>query len=304
MASLVFMVRPKSFGFDPETAQDNAFQQREDGSLSRSDIQTAALTEFDGFVNVLIKANIDVFVLDDVEIPAKPNAVFPNNWISFHPDGLVILYPMKTASRRIERRTDFFDDIRLRGANIDRVVDLAYLENSGKYLEGTGSLVFDYENSAAYAAVSERTSTGALAAFSEVLTEYYLHAFEAVDRSGVPIYHTNVMMCIARSYAIICLESIRDSISRESVLESLKASGREIIEIFYDQLENFAGNMLEVLDKDTKESKLVMSSAALRSLTADQVNAIRRHSEILSISIPTIEKYGGGSVRCMLCKVI
>jgi hypothetical protein len=303
MASLILMVRPAAFGFDPDTAADNAFQ-KPDATLSASEIHTAALQEFDTVVEILRSENIDMFIVEDTVAPIKPDAIFPNNWVSFHENGLVILYPMKTASRRLERRTDFFDSLSLRGVKCDRIVDLSYFESQGKFLEGTGSLIFDYDNKAVFASLSQRTNLAVLAELGTVLPDYFLHSFESFDKNSVAIYHTNVMMCIAREYAVVCLEAISDLNQRQSIRDALSSNSREIIDISLHQVDCFAGNMFEVLDKNDHSSKLVLSSTAHASLTSDQISSLSKFSKLIVLSIPTIERIGGGSVRCMMCKIV
>ncbi|CAM9147467.1 unnamed protein product [Ectocarpus fasciculatus] len=298
------MVRPKCFGFDPETATDNPMQQQ-DESQSAADIQRAALQEFDGMVATLRAEGIVCIVVEDTEDPPKPNAVFPNNWISFHGKDKAILYPMRTPSRRVERRSDIFQTIAAEtGATFEPNDSLVANEISGKFLEGTGSIIFDYEGECAYACLSERTNPGVVCDLGTILDDVYFHVFEAFDSNGRPIYHTNVMMCIASKYAVVCLSAIRDKSSREMIVTSLESVGREIVEITLDQVDQFAGNMLEVLSSEDNSSKLVMSATAFAALTEAQKAKLSSHSKLVAVPVPTIEKYGGGSVRCMMCSVL
>jgi hypothetical protein len=304
MATVILMVRPRCFGFDPETATDNPFQQTGDGSASPAEIQAAALGEFDGVVATLRAEGIVVVAVEDSDDPPKPNAIFPNNWVSFHKPRKAIFYPMRTPSRRVERRPDILSVLAEEaGLQFGAVSDLVASENSGKYLEGTGSVVFDYDAQCAYACLSERTNAGVLADLGSILGDIYFHAFEAFDRHNRPIYHTNVMMCIAAKYAVICSSAIRDLESRAVILESLKAGGRVIIDISFDQMDSYCGNMLEVISRADQASKLVMSATAFEALTTEQKDQISAFSKIVPVPVATIEKYGGGSVRCMMCSV-
>lgn len=332
-ARLLFMVRPHSFAFDPETAVDNHMQVKPEESdpgdaaadpvPSRPyEVRMKAMEEFDAFVAQLQKEGVAVEVLEDSIVPPKPNAVFPNNWITFHPElDLAILYPMKTESRRVERRNDIFDLLRdNRGVTFSRRVDLSFHEGQGRFLEGTGSLIFDYPNRCAYACLSERTHSEVIVELQNLLPGYRFITFRAYDGRGGPIYHTNVMMCIATEYAVICLEAIEDETEREAVRSELAASGRVIVEITREQVEAFAGNMFEVRATETpggsstgsssstttgrlQKSILVMSSSAWRCLREDQISVLESRSHFVVGDIPTIERYGGGSVRCMLCRV-
>lgn len=304
MATIILMVRPKCFGFDPETATDNPMQQQSDGSETAAQIQEKALAEFDGVVGTLRTEGIIVVVVEDTTDPPKPNAVFPNNWISFHSKKRAIFYPMRTRSRRVERRADILEIISKEiGLQFGSVNTLIAKEEGGQYLEGTGSIVFDYDCDCAYACLSERTHPGVLAELGSILDDFYFHVFEAVDKNGRPIYHTNVMMCIASKYAVICLSAIQDATSREMIVDSLQASDREIIDISLDQVDSFCGNMLEVVSRADKSSKLVMSSTAFAALTSEQKEKLSSFSKLVPVDVPTIEKYGGGSVRCMMCSV-
>ena len=304
MATVILMIRPKCFGFDPETATDNPMQQAGDGKESAEEIQAAALREFDGAVDILREEGIVVIVVEDTADPPKPNAIFPNNWISFHEKRVAILYPMRTPSRRIERRLDVLEELsKVVQLDFGAVNTLVEHENEGKFLEGTGSIVMDYDASCAYACLSERTNPSVLVDLGSILDDVYIHVFEAYDKDGRPIYHTNVMMCVAARYAVVCLSAIRDTNSREMIVDSLQSTGREIIDISFDQVDSFCGNMLEVCSRTDKSSRLIMSTTAFGALTDEQKTKLSSFSKLLSVPVPTIEKYGGGSIRCMLCSV-
>lgn len=292
------MVRPKHFGFDHATAASNAFQ-NEEGASSTEKISAQAIVEFDVAVAKLKAKGITVHVIDDTQEPVKPNAVFPNNWVSFHGDK-TLLYPMLAENRRWERRTEIFDQLREVNVSIGEVIDLSEFEREGKFLESTGSMVLDYDNELAYACLSDRTDMEVIKKFCDV-TGFDAFTFGAFDSNGMAIYHTNVIMCIASGYSVICAESIPVD-ERHTVLEALEKTGHEVILLSLDQMYAFAGNMLEVLD-DEGNSTLVMSKTAFQSLSEDQIDSISKYSEILWVEIPTIEKYGGGSVRCMMCRV-
>ncbi len=298
-AAKIMMVRPAHFGYDPSTAETNSFQQTE-GAEQQYAIQRQAVEEFNGAVATLRAAGIDVVVIDDTDEPKKPNAVFPNNWVSFH-DGRVILYPMLAENRRWERRMDLLDELAETGVPMKEVIDISQYEAEDKFLESTGSVVIDYENDLAYACLSSRTHKDVLNKLCE-LNGYEPVLFESFNKEGVPVYHTNVVMCIASKYAVICAESIRED-QRFDVLQTLKTTGHEVVEITMDQMYGFAGNMLEV-ENQQGESVLVMSQTAYDSLTEAQIQCLSAHSKIQTVQIPTIEKFGGGSVRCMMCRVL
>jgi hypothetical protein len=298
-AKTIMMMRPKNFGYDPASAETNAFQVRE-GHENKNEIQDAAIREFDNAVAILKAAGVNVIVIEDSGTPKKPNAVFPNNWVSFHRNSTVVLYPMLAENRRNERRDDIFDELVDQGVNIDRYIDLTHYESEGKFLESTGSVIFDYPRDIAYACISARTSSVVMNKFSEIM-DFEPVIFEAYDRDGLEIYHTNVMMCLADEYVVICAESIPEE-QRWEVLDALEKTGHELIEITYDQMYAFAGNMMEVENADG-QSLLVMSEAALKSLDLDQKERLSQYSRLVSVPIPTIEKYGGGSIRCMMCRI-
>ncbi len=298
-AKTIMMMRPKHFGYDPASAETNAFQVME-GYENTNAIQHAALEEFDNAVRTLKEAGVNVLVVEDSDSPVKPNAVFPNNWVSFHRNSKVVLYPMMAENRRDERRPEIFDQLKEQGVNIDEFIDLTHYEDENKFLESTGSVIFDYPREIAYACVSARTNPDVLHKFSEIMG-FEPVIFEALDKDGMEIYHTNVMMCLADEYVVICSESIPED-QRKNVLDALEKTGHEVVSITYDQMYAFAGNMLEV-ENDTGQSVLIMSDAAMHSLDLDQKERLSQYSRLLSVPIPTIEKYGGGSIRCMMCRV-
>jgi hypothetical protein len=296
----VFLVRPCHFGSNPETAGSNAFQQ--DVSDLAGETQARALAEFNGLVQALRSVGVVAIVFDDTDAPVKPDAVFPNNWVSFHGDGRVYLYPMEATSRRAERRAEIVAALsENHGFHVREIIDLSAAEDDGLFLEGTGSMVLDRVNRVIYAAMSSRTHMSVLADFAQQ-ADYEITAFDAIDSGGRPIYHTNVMMAIGTGFAIICADAIADDLKRKTVLARLAAGGREIIEISIRQMENFAGNLLE-LTNESGASVIVLSRTANAALTADQRNSLARFGQVLPVAIETIEKVGGGSVRCMLAEV-
>ena len=296
------MVRPASFGFNPETAENNFYQKNDDRSLA--EIQALARKEFDGFVALLRDQQVDVLVIEDSVVPTKTDAVFPNNWFSTHPDGKVILYPMFSPNRRLERRKDIIEQLMHRGFRVSEILDLSFFEESGQFLEGTGSMVIDHQAKVIYACYSVRTHRIPLHYVAKIL-KYRVIGFDAVQEiDGIfsSIYHTNVMMHVGTDLALVCLESIRNASERQKVQDSLTLSGKKVIPITAKQKVNFAGNMLEV-SNDGGEKFTVMSQAALDSLNVGQVQSIERYTTIISPSIPTIEKLGGGSARCMMAEI-
>lgn len=297
-AAKIMMVRPAHFGYDPLTAKTNSFQQTE-GADQKHNIQQAAIDEFNSAVNTLRTRGVEVVVIDDTDEPKKPNAVFPNNWVSFH-NGRVILYPMLAENRRWERRIDLLDQLVDEGVPVNEVIDISKYEEDNKFLESTGSVVIDYEHDLAYACLSSRTDRDVLDKLCEI-NGYEPVLFESFNKEGLAVYHTNVVMCLASKYAVICAESIKPD-QRFDVIRTLEETGHEVVEITMDQMYAFAGNMLEVLDSEGK-SILVMSQTAYDSLSEHQIQSLSIYSAIQTVSIPTIEKYGGGSVRCMMCRV-
>jgi hypothetical protein len=292
----ILMIRPVDFKFNEQTAVNNKFQQHS----IQNGVQALALKEFDGLVTLLRKNDVDVIVIEDTLVPETPDSVFPNNWISFHDNGEVLLYPMFSENRRLERRDDIISTINA-GFAVSQVIDLSAYEKDNIYLEGTGSLVLDRQNKIAYACLSLRTSEKVLEDFSR-RTGYKAIVFNAADADGFPIYHTNVMMCIGSNFAVICLDAIPNNDEREKVSQSLAVTGKEIIRISLDQMNHFAGNMLE-LKNNQGQSLLVMSEQAYLSLHPGQISALEKHSKLISSPLYTIEKNGGGSARCMLAEI-
>ncbi|MBB6239467.1 hypothetical protein HDC90_004120 [Pedobacter sp. AK013] len=294
--SHILMIRPVDFKFNEQTAGNNKFQI----ATTETNVQTAALKEFDAFADLLRKNKVDVTVVDDTLQPETPDSIFPNNWVSFHEDGSVYLYPMFSENRRLERRREILDELKDK-FEVSHISDLSFYEHQHAFLEGTGSMVLDRTNKIAYACLSVRTDEEVLNNFC-LLTGYEPVAFQAVDGSNFPIYHTNVMMCIGDRFAVICLDSIRDPEEKMNVTISLKGSGKEIIEISLEQMNKFAGNMLQVTNADD-ESLLVMSEQAYLSLNTEQIAALEQYSRIIYTPLYTIEKNGGGSARCMLAEI-
>ncbi|KLT65347.1 citrulline utilization hydrolase CtlX [Pedobacter sp. BMA] len=294
--SHLLMIRPVDFKFNEQTAENNKFQV----ASQHANVQAQALKEFDNFAELLRNNNVDVKVIDDTLEPETPDSIFPNNWVSFHEDGSVYLYPMFSENRRQERRRDILDELS-KQFDIKHVNDLSFYEFQESYLEGTGSMVLDRVNKIAYACLSIRTDVSALNNFCQ-LAEYKSVIFHAVDGSGFPIYHTNVMMCLGDRFAVICLESIPNQHEKSFLKQVLSSSGKEIIEISLDQMNRFAGNMLQVSNKDG-ESLLVMSAQAYNSLNNEKIHALEKYSRIIYSAIDTIETNGGGSARCMLAEI-
>jgi hypothetical protein len=294
---ILLMIRPASFGFNYETAASNGFQQSPDLT---NDIRKRAEREFDAVVRVLGENQIEVIVIEDTKNPVKPDAVFPNNWISTHPDGLVITYPLLAANRRSERRTDVIDKLRNR-FNVNEVWDISDSEKENQFLEGTGSIVFDHLNKIAYACRSPRTNEELL---TKVCTKisYESIIFDAVDENQKPIYHTNVMMWIGEKVVVLCIDSIPGEDDQNKIIQKLSGTNHKIIAISYRQMNAFAGNMFEVLNKKG-ESFILLSRTAYESLIPGQLNEITRYSELLVVSIDTIEKHGGGGIRCMVAGI-
>ena len=300
LPSAVVMVRPAGFGFNPETAATNGFQ-RENTELSQREIRLRARREFDLMAYRLTAAGVDVCVVEDTEEPVTPDAVFPNNWISFHDDGTAVLYPMASRSRRLERRRDIIDRLTASGYRVSRVIDLSHHETEGRYLEGTGSIVFDHVNRYAYANLSLRTNAAVLTELCHQIG-YSSITFRAVDGRGQAMYHTNVMMSIGDRFAVVCSESIPAPVERKLVIESLAASGREIVDIDFSQLDHFAGNVLQVRTR-SGGSVVAMSTQACLAFTPKQRAVMEKYGKIVESPIPLIEGIEGGSARCMLAGV-
>lgn len=296
------MIEPLSFGFNAETSVNNHFQKRL--LLTAEDAQKAALREFNKMVEQLRSNDIQVFVVKDTALPVKPDAVFPNNWISFHCDGQVVLYPMFASNRRAERRNDISDYLSAQGFEIKNVDDFSFWEEQNKFLEGTGSMVLDRVNRVAYAALSERTNKDVFLQFCKVF-EYkplYFNAYQTVGKQRLSVYHTNVVMSIGDEFAVVCIDSIDNEQERNSVLDALKQSGREVVLISEKQMFAFAGNVLQVENKQKKHF-LVMSQTAFQSFGKEQLKTLEKYNELIVCDVDTIEQVGGGSVRCMMAEI-
>ena len=299
-ANTLLMVRPANFGYNPETADNNVFQTNND-SLSIREIADRAMKEFDELLNRLKAASIDVVVIEDSVQPKKTDAVFPNNWFTTHDDGRIILYPMYSPNRRLERRADIIDYLE-ESYEVSEVKNYTSHEDKGVILEGTGSMIIDRPNKIIYACLSQRTDQRLLDKLSAELGGYEVIGFVAVDDQDVPYYHTNVIMTLGDDLAIICLESIADPTERARVEEKLKSTGKVIVDISRSQVLKYCGNMLQV--NNTKgEQYMVMSQSARDNLTPSQISQIESYVTILSSPIDIIEEYGGGSARCMLAEL-
>ena len=296
ITSNLMMIRPVNFQFNEETAVNNAFQQANDDR----EVQQKALQEFDALVSVLQVAGVDVTVINDTPTPVTPDSIFPNNWISFHEGGTVVLYPMYAVNRRAERKPHVLDELKQK-FQLNVTIDFSGKEDNNQFLEGTGSMVLDRTNQIAYACLSPRTEKHL---FGEWCTKMGFRgcSFHSVDEQGGEIYHTNVMMCVADRYVVICLESIRDEVEKNQVILTIQSSKKEIIEIGYEQMNHFAGNMLQVENKEGQKF-LVMSSQAYNSLNHHQIQKLEYYNPILYSPLYTIEKNGGGSARCMMAEV-
>lgn len=292
----ILMIRPVSFTYNAETATNNLFQI----AGNADDAQKKALREFDVFVETLKKNDINVTVISDTPEPHTPDSIFPNNWISFHENGTAVLYPMYAENRRAERKQHVKDLIK-QNFNRNNIVDLTGFEKEKLFLEGTGSMVLDRENKIAYACISRRTNKKVLDVFCKTMN-YTACSFKANDENGNPIYHTNVMMCIADKFAVICLDSITDEEEKKQVIKTIEETGKEIITITYLQMNCFAGNMLQL--KSAKNKKiLVMSAQAFQSLNKNQIATLEKYNRIVYADLKTIETNGGGSARCMIGEI-
>jgi len=291
------MIRPVQFAYNAETAVNNSFQVASPATLQ---VQEKALAEFDAFVQVLRDHHIAVTVVQDTPEPHTPDSIFPNNWISFHENGTICLYPMFAENRRKERKQQVLDTIRQQ-FTITNTIDLTDHEHADRFLEGTGSMVLDREHRIAYACLSPRTDSHVLQAFCKAM-DYQAITFTAVDSKEAPIYHTNVMMCVASQYVIICLDCIPDAQERAQVTQAIISSGKVLIIITREQVNHFAGNMLQVYNQEG-QPYLVMSEQAYTSLTQEQLHQINQYNPIIHSSLNTIETNGGGSARCMMAEV-
>jgi hypothetical protein len=299
----ILMIRPIHFRANEQTAVNNYYQKVLEG-LTPETIQSQAVKEFDAFVTKLRAKGIKVIVAQDTPDTDTPDAIFPNNWISFHQNGDVVLYPMFAENRRLERREDILDLVENEGFVINNIIDYTAAEKEQVFLEGTGSLLLDRQYKKAYCALSPRADEGLLIEFCEDFeyTPVVFTAYQTVNNERLAIYHTNVMMCLAEEFSVICLESIDDKKERKNVIKHLQQDGKEIIAITEAQVNSFAGNMLQVRNKEGRKI-MIMSAAAYKSLTQKQIDAIEKHCEILSSSLDTIEACGGGSARCMMAEV-
>ncbi len=299
--SSILLVRPASFGFNAETASSNRFQHSMT-DMDKEAVTAVARKEFDEVVSVLKSLKLDIKVAEDSPEPEKPDAVFPNNWLSFHEDGTVVFYPMMATNRRAERRWDILENILDNKLfEMKRLLDYSKFEQKRKYLEGTGSLVFDREYDIAYACLSPRTEEELVVNLcADMKIDPFI--FEARDSEGKEIYHTNVILTITQEYAIVCSEAITDERQQEKLLYKLAGTGKSIIEINQRQMKNFCGNCLELFGPKG-ESYLIMSSTAYQGFGQQQLADIGRFSKIVTLHIPTIEYYGGGSARCMICEI-
>lgn len=294
----VLMIEPVAFGFNEQTAVNNYFQVQQEGN-----VQDKALKEFNDFVEKLRAKDINVITIKDTLEPKTPDSIFPNNWVSFHADGKVVLYPMFAENRRLERRDDIINQIKEQ-FEVTEVIDYSGAEKDNLFLEGTGSMIFDHDNKLAYGSVSLRLDEGLFRKFCSDFgfQPVVFHSYQTAGEERLPIYHTNVMMCVADKFVVICLDCIDDESERNNVIETIKNSGKELIEISEDQMQNFAGNMLQVQNK-SGEKFLVMSQSAYKSLNRDQVSAIEKYCEIIYSDLEVIETNGGGSARCMLAEI-
>ncbi len=298
----ILMIRPVNFRMNEETAVNNYFQ--EDLDIKNAEINRKALEEFDEFEEKLRTVGINVIVESDDKLMDTPDSIFPNNWVSFHGNGDVAIYPMFAENRRKERRDEVFIRLENEGFKIENIIDYTSAEDEGIFLEGTGSLILDRVNSKAYCALSPRADEDLFIEFCEDFeyTPIIFTANQTVEGKRLAIYHTNVMMCLAENFAIICLDTIDDKKERKNVVKNLKQDGKEIISITEVQMHQFAGNMLQ-LRGEKNQRYLIMSNSAHNSLTPQQINAIEKHCAIISSSLKTIETCGGGSARCMMAEV-
>ena len=295
--SHILMIKPVAFGLNLQTAGSNVFQNK---AALQQNVQENALKEFNGLVDKLRLAGIDVIVIEDTLMPHKPDSIFPNNWVSFHNDGTVFLFAMEAENRRTERRLDIIEQLRNRFVVSD-IVDFSIFEKRNNYLEGTGSMVLDHDNKIAYACLSSRTHPEVLDSFCDK-SGYTPLTFRAYDQSEKPIYHTNVMMCMGDKFVVICLEAIPNFKERSKLIDSFKSTKKQIIDLNFNQLNHYAGNMLLIKNQEEKNF-LIMSESAFNILNDEQKQLIERHAEIIHADLKTIEENGGGSARCMLAEV-
>lgn len=300
LTNTVVMVKPNHFGFNPQTAQSNVFQHQV--KESEREVQEKALREFNNSVEVLRGNGINVLVLESREDVITPDSIFPNNWFSHHSDGKLIIYPMLAPNRRAERQINVLKKLLQENEiSVTEIVDLTSDENDGNFLEGTGSMVLDRERKVVFAMESPRTTKAEFDKWCKVMG-YEGIFFDAYDKNGFPIYHTNVTMSIGREYAVICLDSIKDLGEKELVREKLESLGKEIIELSIDQIYKYCGNTLQVLSEDGS-AKIIMSKTAYKGFSPEQLGRLKKYGEIIALDIPEIETVGGGSARCMLAEV-
>ena len=295
-ANKILMVRPAHFTFNKETAKNNHFQKKS----SLLDLNERALKEFDSFVDILRENMIDVVVVQDTIEPHTPDSIYPNNWFSTHSTGELILYPMFAKNRRLERKQQVIETIK-EHFNPHKIIDLTNWEDKNRFLEGTGSMILDHKNRVAYACRSERTDD---IVFEEFYTKMNSEPeiFNAYDQDGRDIYHTNVMLSIGEMFAVICAESITDHKRRDSVINRLKNSNKEVVEISFEQMKNFCANVIEVRTTQNKHI-LIMSETAEKAFSSDQINILKSKCKIVSSPLATIEHVGGGSARCMIAEI-
>ncbi len=303
LTNIILMIRPVSFRMNEQTAVNNYYQHNLKG-MSAREIQSMALAEFDNFVAKLRQIGVNVIVIEDTLVPSTPDSIFPNNWISFHRNGKVGVYPMFAENRRLERREDILDTLEEKGFIIKEVIDYSSAEKEEVFLEATGSIVLDRENSIAYCALSARADEDLFIEFCEDFeyTPVVFHAYQSVNGKRELIYHTNVMMAITQKFVIVCLDAIDDKKERKNFIDHALISGKQIIKISEQQVEHFVGNMLQVMDTNNKPIT-VMSQAAYDSLTPDQLQLLESEATLLSSDLNTIEACGGGSARCMMAEV-
>ncbi len=297
----IMLVRPVAFHMNEETAVNNYFQH--EVHFTEHEVQRRALEEFDTFAHELQQNDIQVVIFSDTKSVDTPDSIFPNNWFTTHENGMMYLYPAFAENRRKERRPDIINQL-VADFGFMEVHDFSYLENDGRILEGTGSMILDRQNKIAYAAYSERTTEEGLKVFADKTGYQYLafHAMQTVDDGRLPIYHTNVMMEVGEDFAVVCLGSIDDKRERQELVDRLEVTGKEIIEISEAQVRSFAGNILQVRNKHGKRF-IVMSSAAHEILSLEQKERLSAHGQLLHSPIPTIETLGGGGVRCMMAEI-
>lgn len=296
--SHLLMIRPTAFGFNPETAQTNVFQKK--ASDFSEEIHKKALAEFDYMVELLRKEDLNVMVIDDTIEPYKPDAVFPNNWITTHQEGVIVLYPMQAPNRRVERRTDIVEILQ-KQYKVHNVVNLSHYESKGKFLEGTGSMIFEHTHKIVYASLSSRTSTEVLDRFCSSM-RFQPITFQALDEFDKPIYHTNVLLSVGDKFVIICMDAIKEPSDQEDLIASFRKTQKEIFKISYEQMKNFVANCLEV--KNNKgERILILSERAYKHIDDSQKKRLENYVKLLPCPLDTIETYGGGSARCMIAEI-